>query len=51
MAAAAAWLWLDEVLSTTQVIGGAVVLVGVVVVEAARAPGAACPSRSHRAWP
>ena len=38
VAAAAAWLWLDEVLSTTQVIGGAVVLCGVAVVEAARAP-------------
>ena len=38
VAAAAAWLWLDEVLSTTQVIGGAVVLVGVVMVEAVRAP-------------
>ena len=35
VAAAAAWLWLDEVLSTTQVIGGAVVLCGVAVVEGA----------------
>jgi drug/metabolite transporter (DMT)-like permease len=38
IAAAVAWLWLDEVLSATQVLGGALVLVGVAVVQAARAP-------------
>jgi drug/metabolite transporter (DMT)-like permease len=38
VAAAVAWLWLDEVLSATQVLGGALVLVGVAVVQSARAP-------------
>jgi drug/metabolite transporter (DMT)-like permease len=41
VAAVAAWLWLDEVLGTAQVVGGLLVLVGVVAVEAARSPTSA----------
>lgn len=41
VAAVAAWVWLDEVLSTTQLVGGALVLVGVAAVESARAPAGA----------
>ena len=38
MAAAVAWIWLDEALTAAQMVGGALVLVGVAAVEAARAP-------------
>ncbi len=36
IAAAVAWLWLDEVLNGTQLVGGALVLLGVGLVQAAR---------------
>ena len=38
VAAAVAWLWLEQALTTTQVAGGLVVLAGVALAQAARTP-------------
>ena len=40
-AAFVAWLWLDEELGSAQLAGGAVVVLGIVLAQTARAPGAA----------
>jgi drug/metabolite transporter (DMT)-like permease len=43
-AAAVAWLWLDQVLNATQLAGGALVLVGVTLVQTAQTPAPAATS-------
>jgi drug/metabolite transporter (DMT)-like permease len=43
-AAAVAWLWLDQVLNATQLLGGALVLVGVTLVQTAQTPVPAATS-------
>lgn len=39
VAAGVAWLWLEQALTTTQVVGGLVVLAGVALAQSARHPG------------